>query len=129
MYNITLRSVRETIVAVENKKYYIFLCVSARARGCVRADPKPCLYFHVTNLIKDVSIFWKDIFCLFIASITLKYHIKTELILTDEIRNSAGTQPRFSCCKQDHNCKQRKYGRSARSVKDVKLDLQCLLTA
>lgn len=59
MYTVILRRTHETTVAMESKKYYMFLCVYVRARtpalvracvsvrACVRASKCACVYAWV----------------------------------------------------------------------------------
>ena len=51
-YNVTLRRLHETIVAVESNKYYIFLCVRVCARASTHIQARTCACARVGLLIK-----------------------------------------------------------------------------
>jgi hypothetical protein len=58
-YNVKLNRLRETAVAAENNKYYIFLCVGARAWACERA---------LVGFLILYSTHWRHIICILSVS-------------------------------------------------------------
>ena len=52
MYNVTLRSVTESLLLWKSDKYYLLVCVCARVRACVYSGAWACAcaYVHVALL-------------------------------------------------------------------------------